>query len=75
MPDFPIVDSHVHLYDVKRLRYVWLKNVPKIDRTYLLADFDHEVISRFLVEEPVFAGGLGGLIADPGIRRHRAVRT
>lgn len=40
MPDFPIVDSHVHLYDVKRLRYPWLKSVPKIDRTYLLADFD-----------------------------------
>ncbi len=40
MPDFPIVDSHVHLYDVKRLAYGWLKNVPKIDRTYLLADFD-----------------------------------
>jgi predicted TIM-barrel fold metal-dependent hydrolase len=40
VPDFPIVDSHVHLYDVKRLRYPWLKSVPKIDRTYLLADFD-----------------------------------
>jgi L-fuconolactonase len=40
VPDFPIVDSHVHLYDVKRLRYPWLKCVPKIDRTYLLADFD-----------------------------------
>jgi L-fuconolactonase len=40
MPEFPIIDSHVHLYDVKRLRYPWLKNVPKIDRTYLLADFD-----------------------------------
>ncbi|HET6220656.1 MAG TPA: amidohydrolase family protein [Dongiaceae bacterium] len=40
MPDFPIIDSHVHLYDVMRLRYPWLKSVPKIDRTYLLADFD-----------------------------------
>jgi L-fuconolactonase len=40
MPEFPIVDSHVHLYDVKRLSYGWLAGVPKIDRTYLLEDFD-----------------------------------
>jgi L-fuconolactonase len=40
MPDFPIVDSHVHLYDIERLRYPWLQGVPKIDRTYLLKDFD-----------------------------------
>jgi len=40
MPSFPIVDSHVHLYDVARLRYPWLRAVPKIERTYLLKDFD-----------------------------------
>jgi L-fuconolactonase len=40
MPSFPIVDSHVHLYDVARLRYPWLRAVPKIERTYLLEDFD-----------------------------------
>ncbi|HTW26490.1 MAG TPA: amidohydrolase family protein [Acetobacteraceae bacterium] len=40
MPEFPIVDSHVHLYDVDRLRYPWLQRVPKINRTYLLPDFD-----------------------------------
>jgi L-fuconolactonase len=40
MPDFPIVDSHVHLYDVQRLSYGWLAGVPKINRTYLLEDFD-----------------------------------
>jgi len=40
MPSFPIVDSHVHLYDVARLHYPWLRAVPKIDRTYLLKDFD-----------------------------------
>jgi L-fuconolactonase len=40
MPDFAVVDSHVHLYDVQRLRYGWLKNVPRINRTHRLADFD-----------------------------------
>lgn len=40
VPAFPIIDSHVHLYDVARLRYDWLKGVPKINRTYLPADFD-----------------------------------
>jgi L-fuconolactonase len=54
MPDFPIVDSHVHLYDVKRLRYGWLKNVPKIDRTYLLADFD-KARGEVAVDKIVFA--------------------
>ena len=32
MPSFPIVDSHVHLYDPAHLRYSWLGNVPKINR-------------------------------------------
>jgi len=54
MPDFPIVDSHVHLYDVKRLRYSWLKNAPKIDRTYLLADFDR-ARDKVAVDKLVFA--------------------
>ncbi len=40
MPNFPIVDSHVHLYDIDYLPYGWLDNVPQINRTYLLEDFD-----------------------------------
>ena len=54
MPDFPIVDSHVHLYDVQRLSYGWLKNVPKINRTYLLADFD-KARANVAVDKLVFA--------------------
>ena len=38
MPDFAIVDSHVHLYDVARLRYDWLAGVPA-SRTYVDLDF------------------------------------
>jgi L-fuconolactonase len=40
MPEFPIVDSHVHLYDTTKLSYGWLAGVPKIDFPHLLADFD-----------------------------------
>jgi len=40
MPDFPIIDSHVHLYDIERLSYPWLAGAPKLNRTALLADFD-----------------------------------
>lgn len=40
MPGFPIVDAHVHLYDIKKLSYPWLVNVPKINRSYGLADLD-----------------------------------
>jgi L-fuconolactonase len=42
MPDFPIVDAHVHIYDVERLDYPWLANVPAIARTHTLADLDAE---------------------------------
>ena len=41
MPDFPIVDAHVHLYDIKRLSYGWLAGVPAINRTCLLDDYGH----------------------------------
>jgi L-fuconolactonase len=54
MPDFPIIDSHVHLYDVSRLRYPWLSRVPKINRTYLLPDFD-AARGPVQVEQIVFA--------------------
>lgn len=39
MPDFPIVDSHVHLYDPRRIGYGWMRTVPKLDRPFLPDDF------------------------------------
>lgn len=38
MPDFPIIDSHLHLWDPQRLNYPWLKGLP-LDRPFLPADF------------------------------------
>ena len=40
MPDFPIVDSHVHLFDINHLQYDWLSSVPQINRTHTLQDYD-----------------------------------
>jgi L-fuconolactonase len=40
MPSFPIVDTHVHLFDVERLHYPLIEQVPKIYASHLPADFD-----------------------------------
>lgn len=37
MPSFPIIDSHLHLWDPTRLTYPWL--FPPLDRPFLPADF------------------------------------
>jgi L-fuconolactonase len=39
MPNFPIVDTHVHLWDLNRLSYPWLAGVPRINRSHLIGDF------------------------------------
>lgn len=67
MPDFPIIDSHVHLYDIARLRYGWLAGVPKINRTFLLSDFD-------AARGPVAVDGIvfAEVAADPGLHVQEA---
>ena len=61
MPDFPIVDAHVHLYDPGMFRYSWVKGNPVLDRRSLLPEFDR---ARAQVEiETVVFVEVG---ADPG---------
>ncbi len=67
MPDFPIIDSHVHLYDTTRLRYGWLAGVPQIDRSYGLADFD-AARAHVQVDGIVFAE----VAVDPGLHIREA---
>lgn len=51
-PDFPVVDSHLHLWDVSRLDYPWLIDSP-IGHTSLMADFDR-ARGRVEVDKVVF---------------------
>lgn len=39
MPNFPIVDTHLHIWDLGRLRYPWLASVPKLNRNHLIEDY------------------------------------
>lgn len=39
MDNFPIVDTHVHLWHPKQLRYPWLKDVPNLNKPFLLQDY------------------------------------
>jgi L-fuconolactonase len=40
MPDFPIVDAHVHLYDPGVIRYGWMRGKPVLDQPCLMAQLD-----------------------------------
>lgn len=40
MPEFPIVDAHVHLYDPDVIRYSWMTGRPVLDRQRLMAQLD-----------------------------------
>ena len=39
MPHFPLVDTHLHLWDLSRLRYPWLASVPSLKRNHLIEDY------------------------------------
>ena len=67
MPNFAIVDSHVHLYDIERFRYGWLENVPSLKRTSLLGDFDR-ARGPVEVDKIVFAE----VAIDPGLHLEEA---
>jgi L-fuconolactonase len=53
MPSFPIVDTHLHIWDLGRLRYPWLASVPKLNRNHLIEDY-HVARGTVQVEKMVF---------------------
>ncbi len=53
MPGFPIVDTHLHVWDTTRLSYPWLAPIPLLNKPYLLADYDR-ACGRVAVGKMVF---------------------
>jgi L-fuconolactonase len=53
MIDFPIVDTHLHLWDINNLSYPWLSDVPLLNRTFLPDDYD-KACGGLKVEKMVF---------------------
>lgn len=53
MPDFAIVDAHVHLYDPSALPYAWMKDEPKLSSPHRPWDFE-SAISPVTVDKMVF---------------------
>ncbi|MFP4157617.1 MAG: amidohydrolase family protein [Opitutales bacterium] len=53
MIDTPIIDPHLHLWDLDRIEYPWLSQVPIINRSFGLADYD-EAREGVEVEAMVF---------------------
>lgn len=41
MLNFPIVDTHVHVWNPQTIRYLWLNDNPFLNKPFLMADFDH----------------------------------
>lgn len=39
MPSFPIVDTHLHLWDPGNLSYTWIEEVPLLNKPYLLSHY------------------------------------
>jgi L-fuconolactonase len=52
MPGFPIIDSHLHIYDPGRLSYPWMKAQPRLDRPHLPA---------------TYFGSLGGVVVEGAV--------
>jgi len=40
MIELPVIDAHIHLWDLAKLDYPWLANVPCINRSFVLSDYD-----------------------------------
>lgn len=41
MPNFPIVDTHLHIWDPTKFRYSWLDGIDLLNKPYRLADYNN----------------------------------
>jgi L-fuconolactonase len=43
VPKFPIIDTHLHIWDPARLDYAWIKGNPLFDRPYHVEDYARDL--------------------------------
>ena len=53
MPNFPIIDTHVHLWDPTYLRYSWIKDTPLLNQRYGLDEFK-QLTTPVKIDQVVF---------------------
>jgi L-fuconolactonase len=52
----PIIDSHIHLWDIKRLSYSWLDQVNMIKQDFFIEDYQ-QASKSYMVKKMVFIQG------------------
>ena len=53
MPSFPIIDTHLHLWDPERISYSWQKGNPLLNRRYVIEDY-HQASQGIETEALIF---------------------
>jgi predicted TIM-barrel fold metal-dependent hydrolase len=67
LPDFPLVDAHVHLYDPDLIAYSWMADIPLLNSLHGSAEYS-EAIGGVAVEKLVFVE----VDAGPGVHLDEA---
>lgn len=70
MPNHPIVDAHLHLWDPERLDYPWIAEAPPLQRRFDLDDFD---AARGPVEVDAMVFVQCDCLPDQGLEEARSV--
>lgn len=65
MPAFPIIDTHLHIWDPARLDYAWIKGNPLFDRPYHVEDYARD-LGPVEVEAMVFLECFADFNAERG---------
>ena len=76
MPDFPLVDAHVHLYDPDAIDYPWMRDVPALNRPHGSVDYT-AAIGGVAVDRLVFVevDAASGRHLDEAVWVEAAART
>ena len=64
MPNFPIIDAHVHMWDPDNVGMTWIDNSPVLSKKYLPAEFK-ELTTGIEVE--------GFVYLETGVEPHWAI--